>query len=141
MGSGGGTGGDDRRHDDDEEANGGIIRLAAELYEADIRFRRSPTASLHDITFRRSVLTLPFVVVDDSTEYTFLNLMAFERLHAGDGNDVTAYVFFMENISSTVPLRGTAHLEGDHPECRRQRQGGGEAVQRDLQGRLAGCRR
>nr|BAC15995.1 peptide/amino acid transporter-like protein [Oryza sativa Japonica Group] len=32
---------DDRRHDDDEEeANGGIIRSAAELYEAGIRFRR-----------------------------------------------------------------------------------------------------
>jgi len=28
----------------------------------------------------------------------FLNLMAFERLHVGTGNDVTAYVFFMDNI-------------------------------------------
>uniref|UniRef100_A0A0E0RHA4 Uncharacterized protein n=1 Tax=Oryza rufipogon TaxID=4529 RepID=A0A0E0RHA4_ORYRU len=84
--------------DDDEEANGGIIRSAAELYEAGIRFRRSPTASLHDITFRRGVLALPFVVVDDSTEYAFLNLMAFERLHAGAGNDVTAYVLFMDSI-------------------------------------------
>uniref|UniRef100_A0A0E0MMD9 Uncharacterized protein n=1 Tax=Oryza punctata TaxID=4537 RepID=A0A0E0MMD9_ORYPU len=101
RGGGGGAGRDDRRHDDDEEANGGIIRSAAELYEAGIRFRRSPTASLHDVTFRRGVLTLPFVVVDDSTEYTFLNLMAFERLHAGAGNDVTAYVFFMDNIIDT----------------------------------------
>ncbi|EAZ20480.1 UPF0481 protein At3g47200 [Oryza sativa Japonica Group] len=93
-----GAGRDDRRRDDDEEANGGIIRSAAELYEAGIRFRRSPTASLHDITFRRGVLALPFVVVDDSTEYAFLNLMAFERLHAGAGNDVTAYVLFMDSI-------------------------------------------
>jgi len=31
-----------------------------------------------------------------------LNLMAFERLHAGAGNDVTAYVFFMDNMVGTA---------------------------------------
>jgi hypothetical protein len=36
--------------------------------------------------------------VDDTTEYVLLNLMAFERLHVGAGNDVTAYVFFMDNM-------------------------------------------
>jgi hypothetical protein len=41
---------------------------------------------------------MPTVPVDDSTEYMFLNMMAFERLHVGAGNDVTAYVFFMDNI-------------------------------------------
>ncbi|EEE50465.1 hypothetical protein OsJ_30507 [Oryza sativa Japonica Group] len=41
RGGGGAARRDDRRHDDDEEeANGGIIRSAAELYEAGIRFRR-----------------------------------------------------------------------------------------------------
>uniref|UniRef100_A0A0E0QCL4 Uncharacterized protein n=1 Tax=Oryza rufipogon TaxID=4529 RepID=A0A0E0QCL4_ORYRU len=40
RGGGGAARRDDRRHDDDEEeANGGIIRSAAELYEAGIRFR------------------------------------------------------------------------------------------------------
>uniref|UniRef100_A0A0D9XZB5 Uncharacterized protein n=1 Tax=Leersia perrieri TaxID=77586 RepID=A0A0D9XZB5_9ORYZ len=79
-----------------------IIRSAEELYEAGIRFRRSPTSSLHDIRFdaRRGVLHLPAIAVDDTTEYMLLNLMAFERLHthAGGGNDVTAYVFFMDNM-------------------------------------------
>jgi len=31
-----------------------------------------------------------------------LNLMAFERLYAGAGNDVTAYVFFMDNMVGTA---------------------------------------
>ncbi|KAF0889954.1 hypothetical protein E2562_034410 [Oryza meyeriana var. granulata] len=90
----GGAGRDD--HDDEEASS--IIRSAAELYEAGIRFKRSKTNSFHDVTFRRGVLSLPFIIVDDSTEYELLNLMAFERLHAGAGNDVTAYVFLMDNI-------------------------------------------
>jgi len=75
-----------------------IIRSALELYEAGIRFKKSNTDSLHNIRFRHGVLTMPAVSVDDSTEYMFLNMMAFERLHVGAGNDVTAYVFFMDNI-------------------------------------------
>ncbi|CAL5093638.1 unnamed protein product [Urochloa decumbens] len=78
------------------------IRSAEELYEAGVRFKRSPTSSLLDIRFNRvtGTLYLPAIAVDDTTEYMLLNLMAFERLHAGagGGNDVTAYVFFMDNM-------------------------------------------
>jgi Plant protein of unknown function len=69
-----------------------------ELYEAGIRFKQSRTTSLHDIHFKGGALSLPVIVVDDATEYVFLNLMAFERLHVGAGNEVTSYVFFMDNI-------------------------------------------
>jgi hypothetical protein len=75
-----------------------IIRSAEELYEAGVRFRRSATSSFLDIRFHRGTLYLPAIVVDDTTEYVLLNLMAFERLHVGAGNDVTAYVFFMDNM-------------------------------------------
>ncbi|CAL4980646.1 unnamed protein product [Urochloa decumbens] len=76
-----------------------IIRSALELYEAGIRFKKSRSkASLHDIRFRHGVLSMPSLTVDDSTEYMLANTMAFERLHVGAGNDVTAYVFFMGGI-------------------------------------------
>lgn len=84
-----------------------IIRSAEELYEAGVRFKRSPTSSLLDITFSRTTgeLRLPAIVVDDTTSTMLLNLMALERLHAGPGpgaaagnNEVTAYVFFMDNM-------------------------------------------
>ncbi|XP_062202627.1 UPF0481 protein At3g47200-like [Phragmites australis] len=75
-----------------------IIRSAEELYEAGVRFKRSQTSSLLDIRFRNGTLYLPPIAVDDTTEYMLLNLMAFERLHTGAGNDVTAYVFFMDNM-------------------------------------------
>ncbi|XP_062203947.1 UPF0481 protein At3g47200-like [Phragmites australis] len=74
------------------------IRSAEELYEAGVRFKRSQTSNLLDIRFRNGTLYLPPIAVDDTTEYMLLNLMAFERLHAGAGNDVTAYVFFMDNM-------------------------------------------
>ncbi|KAJ1265349.1 hypothetical protein BS78_08G069900 [Paspalum vaginatum] len=75
-----------------------IIRSAEELYEAGVRFKCSATSSLLDIRFHRGTLYLPPIAVDDTTEYMLLNIMAFERLHAGAGNDVTAYVFFMDNM-------------------------------------------
>ncbi|KAH7670072.1 hypothetical protein IHE45_10G001000 [Dioscorea alata] len=75
-----------------------IIRSAMELDESGIRFRTSKSNSLRDIQFRHGILYLPVIVVDDATEFMFLNLMAFERLHVNAGNEVTAYVFFMDNI-------------------------------------------
>ncbi|MCI37508.1 UPF0481 protein, partial [Trifolium medium] len=63
-----------------------IIRSAVELHEAGIRFKKSKTWSLKDVSFDRGVLRLPTLVVDDTTEYMLLNLIALERLHVGAGN-------------------------------------------------------
>ncbi|XP_057491606.1 UPF0481 protein At3g47200-like [Actinidia eriantha] len=75
-----------------------VIGSAMKLNEAGIRFKLSRTASLKDISFTDGVLSLPFIVVDDTTESTLLNLIAFERLHIGAGTEVTNYVFFMACI-------------------------------------------
>ncbi|KAB5564748.1 hypothetical protein DKX38_004802 [Salix brachista] len=81
-------------HGDDND----IIRSATEINEAGIQFKKSKIKSLKEISFHRGVLELPVIVVDDFTEAIFLNLMAFERFHAGAGSEVTSYVFFMDNI-------------------------------------------
>ncbi|KAL3502057.1 hypothetical protein ACH5RR_036506 [Cinchona calisaya] len=75
-----------------------IVRSATELNEAGIKIEKSTTKCLKDITFDRGILKLPPIVVDDVTGTTFLNLIAFERFHVGAGNEVTAYVFFMDSI-------------------------------------------
>lgn len=75
-----------------------IIRSASELNEAGIRIERSKSRSLKDISFHGGVLKLPLVVVDDALESLYLNLIAFERFHVGAGNEVTSYIFFMDNI-------------------------------------------
>lgn len=83
-----------RPHQGGEE----IIRSATELNEAGIRIEKSKTRSLKDISFHHGVLKLPLVVVDDALESLYLNLIAFERFHVGAGNEVTSYIFFMDNI-------------------------------------------
>ncbi|KAF9689058.1 hypothetical protein SADUNF_Sadunf01G0052300 [Salix dunnii] len=75
-----------------------IMRSATELSEAGIQFKKGTTNSLRDISFRGGVLELPVMVVDAAAEATFLNLIAFERLHFGAGNEVTEYVSFMHSI-------------------------------------------
>ncbi|XP_058194523.1 UPF0481 protein At3g47200-like [Rhododendron vialii] len=75
-----------------------IRRSAMEMHAAGISFKKSKSQSLLDITFEGGKLRLPPIVVDDTTESMFLNLIAFERLHVGVGNAVTAYIFFMDSI-------------------------------------------
>lgn len=96
-----------------EEGGGDeIIRSATELNEAGIRFKKSKTGSLQDISFRSGVLKLPLIVVDDATESMFLNLIAFERFHVGAGNEVTSYIFFMDNIIDSARDVSLLHSQG-----------------------------
>ncbi|KAH7670073.1 hypothetical protein IHE45_10G001100 [Dioscorea alata] len=95
-----------------QEDSSEIVRSAMELNEAGVRFKKSKTTSLHDISFHNGVLSLPVIVVDDATEFMFLNLMAFERLHTNAGNEVTAYVFFMDNIIDSAKDVSLLHSKG-----------------------------
>ncbi|KAL5700545.1 hypothetical protein ACHQM5_025972 [Ranunculus cassubicifolius] len=79
-----------------------IVRSAEKLHEAGIDFKSSQNKSIMDISFDCGKLKLPTIVVDDMTESTFLNLMVFERLHVGAGNEVTSFVSFMDNIIDTA---------------------------------------
>ncbi|CAA2969826.1 UPF0481 At3g47200-like [Olea europaea subsp. europaea] len=89
-----------------------IIRSATELNEAGIQIEKSETKSLKDISFHRGVLKLPPIMVDDATESTYLNLIAFERLHVNAGNEVTSYIFFMDNIIDSAGDVSLLHSSG-----------------------------
>jgi hypothetical protein len=54
------------------------------------------------VTFEGGVLNIPKIILYDNAERIFLNLMAFERLHPGAANDVTAFVFFMDLLIDTA---------------------------------------
>ncbi|XP_073101441.1 UPF0481 protein At3g47200-like [Elaeis guineensis] len=95
-----------------ESGSSEIIRSALELCEFGIQFRRSRTSSLGDIRFGNGVLSLPAIIGDDTSELMFLNLMAFERLHPGAGNEVTSYVFFMDNIIGSAKDVSFLHSKG-----------------------------
>jgi len=75
-----------------------FIRSAIALQDAGISFKKSKTKSLRDFSFKRGVLRLPTLKLDDSTEYIFLNLIAFERLHIGTGSEITSFIVLMDTI-------------------------------------------
>lgn len=81
-----------------------LIQSAVEMYDAGIRFRKSITTNINDVHFERrgGILKLPAITVDDATEFTFLNLIAFERLHKDAGNEVTSYIFLMDKVIDTA---------------------------------------
>ncbi|XP_045831001.1 UPF0481 protein At3g47200-like [Trifolium pratense] len=72
------------------------------VQESGIHFHKSKTSSLRDFWFSEGVLWLPRLIIDDNTEYMFLNLMAFERLHNGAGNEITSFILFMDAIVDSV---------------------------------------
>lgn len=80
------------------EKRAAVPHSAWKLSEAGIRFVRSETRRLDDIHFSSGRLKLPWVELDDDTAYKFHNMMVFEALHAGTGNDVTAYVLFVKDL-------------------------------------------
>ncbi|XP_047050980.1 UPF0481 protein At3g47200-like [Lolium rigidum] len=92
-------------HDDHQDRKGSkayVMPPAMEIHEAGIIFKVSDTDNLLDVHFKHGVLSMPAMRVDEGTEKRFLNLMAFERLHPPAGNDVTAYVIFMDNMISSA---------------------------------------
>uniref|UniRef100_A0A0E0R9F0 Uncharacterized protein n=1 Tax=Oryza rufipogon TaxID=4529 RepID=A0A0E0R9F0_ORYRU len=76
---------------------------AAELRDAGIRFKVSKGKGFGStVSFKRGVLHVPEILLYDSAERMFLNLMAFEKLHPDTGNEVTAFVYFMDYLINTA---------------------------------------
>jgi len=73
-------------------------RSAVELDEAGISFQKSRTRKFGDVSFNRGVLRLPVMVLDETTEYMFHNLTAFERLNIEVGKEVTLFLLFICSI-------------------------------------------
>ncbi|CAK9178784.1 unnamed protein product [Ilex paraguariensis] len=93
----------------------GVIRSSVQqqsLMKLESDSKKGKSGSLKDISFHGGVLRLPLIVVDEATESMFLNLIDFERLHVGTGNEVTSYIFFMDNIIDNVKDVSLLHSRG-----------------------------
>ncbi|KAH7663958.1 hypothetical protein IHE45_14G089800 [Dioscorea alata] len=83
---------------------------AVELHEAGVQFKTSNSGS---INFDQGVLLLPSFFIDNATESEFLNLMAYENLHAGVNDVLTSYVCFLGELihsASDVQLLRNAEI-------------------------------
>ncbi|CAO2141955.1 unnamed protein product [Urochloa humidicola] len=88
----------------DDELNALPPRSAQKLREAGIQFRLNGTDLLDDVEFDEGKrwLSMPRVLLDDTTEHKYRNMMAFEALHSSTGNDVTAFLLFLRDMVDSV---------------------------------------
>ncbi|KAH7663964.1 hypothetical protein IHE45_14G090300 [Dioscorea alata] len=78
------------------------LPTARKLHESGVKFRTFDIGKIKDISFKSGTLKLPPLTIDDSTESTLLNLMAFEHLHVGVEKEVTSYVCFLDELSDSA---------------------------------------
>nr|CAD1834736.1 unnamed protein product [Ananas comosus var. bracteatus] len=80
-------------------------RRAAQYVEAGVEFKKrefnkqSPH-SLLDIRFTKKVLEIPCLPIDENTSSLFRNFVALEQTCPQFGNDVTAYIVFMSQLTN-----------------------------------------
>ncbi|KAL2346772.1 hypothetical protein Fmac_000772 [Flemingia macrophylla] len=77
---------------------------ATELSEAGVRFKvnNSKNISLVDLKFKKPVLTIPKLVVDDTTEMLLRNMVAWEQCHYRVNQfRITSYVQIMDFLVNT----------------------------------------
>ncbi|XP_042482873.1 putative UPF0481 protein At3g02645 [Macadamia integrifolia] len=77
------------------------IHCATELKKATVKFEKSNTTLLSDITFKEGVLRIPSIHIDDLTESLLRNLIALEQSHHYEDKYVIAYAVFMDDLINT----------------------------------------
>ncbi|KAI8011370.1 UPF0481 protein [Camellia lanceoleosa] len=79
------------------------MKSATELREAGIKFKKfNINRNLFDIRFVNGTMEIPYLIVDDTTEFVFRNLIAYEQyLPPSSMNYFTAYSNFMDNLVNT----------------------------------------
>ena len=78
------------------------VGSATEYNQAGITFMISEGEDLSDVSFSNGVLSLPYLIINETSETVFLNILAFERFHVGAGSEVTSYVHLMSNLIKDV---------------------------------------
>ncbi|GKU97480.1 hypothetical protein SLEP1_g10623 [Rubroshorea leprosula] len=77
------------------------VPSASRLKEAGVKFKRGRSLRL-DIKFQKGVLEIPSLLIHDSRETIFRNMIAFEQCYRGCHPIVTSYAKLMDNLIDTV---------------------------------------
>ncbi|KAI4332491.1 hypothetical protein L6164_017395 [Bauhinia variegata] len=80
------------------------IPTSSALNEARGKFKLNERKCILDLQFSRGCLKIPLVRVDDKTDSSFRNMLAFEHCHnLSDGPDgyIADYVYFMDFLINT----------------------------------------
>ncbi|CAN6681770.1 unnamed protein product [Malus baccata var. baccata] len=74
---------------------------ATELLQAGVKFTAGKGSNLFDIKFSDGILEIPTLTVDDTTDLTLRNLLAFEQCQMRENDSLTSYVFLMKRLAKT----------------------------------------
>uniref|UniRef100_A0ACD5W5R5 Uncharacterized protein n=2 Tax=Avena sativa TaxID=4498 RepID=A0ACD5W5R5_AVESA len=82
-------------------------RRAVDYHEAGMQFKKrefdeAKPHSLLDIRFRNGLMEIPCLPIDDKSSLLFRNLVAFEQTCPQVGDDITAYVVLLSQLTSTA---------------------------------------
>jgi hypothetical protein len=80
-----------------------LMPSATHLTEAGIKFKRGGTSkSILDIKFADGVLEIPSLLIQDTTETLFRNLISFEQCYPGCETRFTSYAILLDNLINTT---------------------------------------
>ncbi|KAM7267184.1 hypothetical protein ACFE04_009350 [Oxalis oulophora] len=74
---------------------------ATKLRAAGIKFRRVVSNSILDVQFRNGILEIPSLLIQETTESIFRNLISFEQCYPNCSPRVTSYVILLDNLIDT----------------------------------------
>lgn len=78
-----------------------LLPSASQLHEAGVKFKRGQSRPMLDVRFRKGVLELPHLLIHETTESLFRNLIAFEQCRLNCPPVVTSYAKLMDNLIDT----------------------------------------
>ncbi|KAJ3683521.1 hypothetical protein LUZ60_013748 [Juncus effusus] len=78
-----------------------IIPCAAELHESGVKFKRNSSHCLFDIKFKKGILEMPLLVVDNTIRIILTNLVAFEQTQIRKTKIFTSYVVLWNMLVDT----------------------------------------
>ncbi|KAJ3709178.1 hypothetical protein LUZ61_012884 [Rhynchospora tenuis] len=82
--------------------NSVIIPCAAELHYSGVKFKRSSSHHLFDITFNKGVMEMPLLVFDNIIRTIFTNIVAFEQSQINKTRIFTSYVVLLNMLVDTA---------------------------------------
>ena len=85
-------------HDDEVVKH---VYSATQLHDAGLEFRKGSSSCLFDINFKKGVLEMPLITLDNKSETLYRNLLALEQCHYSDKAYITDYFILLGFLITT----------------------------------------
>ncbi|GJZ47649.1 UPF0481 protein-like protein [Tanacetum coccineum] len=89
-----------------------MFRSITDLKESGIKFKKAEKCQPLDVSFKKGVLKIATVSMDDHKFTLFRNMVAFEQCHINCKPHVTAYIFFLDRLINSAEDIELLHYAG-----------------------------